>query len=531
MLLVKFLRALMGSCDAAALRGSGLARLAASLPAVPSLEDLRRPFEVRSDLVLARISRACKRELEISGATVACDRWFERESVEIDDSSIFFVASRPPPERIHGSSEDLVHCLVHPLVLTVLEELSTASVAEEDRFSLVGNANVGGQVVASVFKSGAKTSNDQGSSNVQGSSRIDVTATLTPTRGLVFFGELKAATESMEAAEKQLCDVERVVFSPAHYGSAPYLVVFACSGPTCQFYTLRRGNVLEKLWRRLDLVSVNDRVELVARVHFVFRLLRACAMRHFPTLPSPRSKAGTIELKDGFVSKRLSLHATARIYADGADVYGVGKTKEQWLRLYEDLSRSGPPELIKAEYIEVQAFVDARGRPSVRDAYLHVRPVGFLRPPRDDVEARSLFRDVLRALAWLHERRWVHRDVRMYNVLRLDQEDAGFVLIDCELCAVMDEGGCAAWPADTLLAPSHKVGLQPLLRDGRVAWTAGHDLQQLGFLLFDVLSGVAPTMDPALQALSSVHFSVEMLEFREALRGPCSATELLERYF
>jgi hypothetical protein len=506
---------------------------------IPSLQDLKEPFCSRADLVLARVSPTCRNELAMAGATVACQRWLEvGAAVDVDDTSIFFVAARASPRRLPGTSEDLVHCLVHPLILMVLEELSTASEKEDDRFSLLANANVGGHVVATLFEASARTSKDQGSTNVQGSSRIDVTATLAPTRGLVFFGELKAGTETIAEAEKQLRDKERVVYSVAHYGTAPYILVFACAGPRCQFYTFRRGNELDKLWTELDLVRVDDRVELVARVHYVFRLLRACARRHFPTLPAPRSKAQTIELKDGFVTKRLSLQAMTHIHAaaagsDGGDVYGVGKTKEQWLQLYEDLEeRDGPQELIRGEFIDSSSSVTSRGHLVVRDACLHIRPVGFLRPPQTSDEARALFRDVLRGLAWLHERRWVHRDVRIYNILRRDAEPAAFVLIDYELAAVMDERGHAPWPADAILDPTHTAGLRRLSVNGRPTWTAQHDLEQLGLLVFDALRGTATTADRALRALPPVPFSEELLAFREALRDEAAtAAALLQEFF
>jgi len=63
--------------------------------------------------------------------------------------------------------------------------------------------------------------------------------------------------------------------------------------------------------------------------------------------------------------------------------------------------------------------------------HLKLIPLGFSQPPTTAAELKSAVMDILKGLKWLHDKGFVHRDVRWPNVIR--KQDGQFMLIDLEL--------------------------------------------------------------------------------------------------
>jgi TolB-like protein len=112
-------------------------------------------------------------------------------------------------------------------------------------------------------------------------------------------------------------------------------------------------------------------------------------------------------------------------------------------------------------------------------------------------EAAVIGRDICRALAAVHQRGFVHRDVKAQNVMR--EAGGRTVLMDFGAGTALPAGGAAA-PALTgtpaYLAPEVLAGEAP---------TVVSDLYSLGILLFYLVSGGFPVASTSLEDLRARH--------------------------
>jgi hypothetical protein len=220
--------------------------------------------------------------------------------------------------------------------------------------------------------------------------------------------------------------------------------------------------------------NVEHRIELVARVAYIFRLLFAIANEHFPTLPLPqKDSCRLIRIRPGFISKSLDANACELAWGVGA-----GKTKDELLDLYARLP-NGPPELVRGKFHEASQKVQDDGTTVHTLAWLQLSPVGFQRPPESAEELVEAVQCVITGLEWLHTKaKMVHRDVRWPNVLRSAGHGTPWILIDFEFGACLRAGNVGAdWP-DQLAEQ-----LQPKPRPKDSRWFPEHDMWQVAHLL------------------------------------------------
>ena len=117
-------------------------------------------------------------------------------------------------------------------------------------------------------------------------------------------------------------------------------------------------------------------------------------------------------------------------------------------------------------------------------------PVCFKRKPKGVVEATNMALHVLEALEALHSLGFVHRDVRLDNIM-LGPGNSGWFLVDLDEAAAMDETSQQApWP-HWALNEEAKRGLRygGLSSDGAredAWWTPKHDVAMLGYALHNV---------------------------------------------
>ena len=143
-------------------------------------------------------------------------------------------------------------------------------------------------------------------------------------------------------------------------------------------------------------------------------------------------------------------------------------------------------------------------------------PVCFKRKPKGVVEATNMALHVLEALEALHSLGFVHRDVRLDNIM-LGPGNSGWFLVDLDEAAAMDETSQQApWP-HWALNEEAKRGLRygGLSSDGAredAWWTPKHDVAMLGYALHKV-------------ARASMNRRVEELAATVAARNARDATD------
>jgi len=79
------------------------------------------------------------------------------------------------------------------------------------------------------------------------------------------------------------------------------------------------------------------------------------------------------------------------------------------------------------------SIINLHSPPTVIHTQIRLRlvPLGFSQQPTSAAELRSAVMGILKGLKWLHDKGFVHRDVRWSNVIR--KQDGQFMLIDLEL--------------------------------------------------------------------------------------------------
>ena len=105
--------------------------------------------------------------------------------------------------------------------------------------------------------------------------------------------------------------------------------------------------------------------------------------------------------------------------------------------------------------------------------HLRLAPLGYHEEPRDVLEVKAMLLDIVTALKSMHINGWVHRDLKMANIIR--RIDGKWMLIDLDLACKMDELKRAPWPfwaREGYPMPKQKL-----------YWTPQEDLAQLGICL------------------------------------------------
>ena len=355
-----------------------------------------------------------------------------------------------PDPNINETSEQLVACFVHAQMSPFL----TAT-------GFLCHRNVSGPVAAK-----APRFSPANVSVMQGGARLDFCAHTRQGLHLVFFGEEKAFQAGLARAKADLLDVNRIVWSPLNFGDAPFLVAYAASGSKIQLFAFcpdgNQGKTrLEPLWGQLDLSKLGDRVKLRVQLGLVVRALMAIVRDHFPTEPVPVT-GRNIHVCAGYIDKIIQ-------DKDSAPRGDLDK-------LYAQLAKDKPPCLVLGS---MSGSMPGSTRPPV----VQLRPVGFLRPPESFAELRGFIKCAMRGLHWLHtEAKFVHRDVRTPNVLRLPESprtaEGSWMLTDYESGHALAPDGTAPWHDDTF-NKENLPSLEPTLDAlERKRWTPAHDIQQ-----------------------------------------------------
>eukprot|EP00128_Syssomonas_multiformis_P002012 Colp12_sorted_trinity150504_noHs@17994 len=199
-------------------------------------------------------------------------------------------------------------------------------------------------------------------------------------------------------------------WSPVYFGTLPYIIVYAATGSSFQLFALDRNLNLTPASRKFNLNRTEHRLLLVQSAVNVVRLLRLMK-NALPAHPVPlytEIRRDTCNIK--FMGTYVLKHLHGELPQAQADLR----------MLYEAVNKC--PCSIRGKVV---------GRQTIE-----IRPIGLVatkHPPQNESEMRKMVCSILRAIGVLHGEGYVHRDIRLPNILK--RVDGSWLLADFELAA------------------------------------------------------------------------------------------------
>lgn len=298
---------------------------------------------------------------------------------------------------------------------------------------------------------------------------------------LILRGEEKRNGVSIFIPENEILDKMKN-WNPAILGRLPYLFGFAAAGYIFRLYILyplrHTMEVIRSspLVRELDLSNVFDCIELIKWMFNLAPILDSLISmipQEVPPLDESwkrhSKESSEVTIRDGFVEKVLI-----------PDKRGYYKWEgEDGLKALYDLNL---PNVIRLDQYKIQES----------KITLHLKPLGFRTDPINLKEVHQCLNDVLTALEGMHANGWVHRDVKIANVI-LCLDDT-WMLIDLDLAAKLDSDGQAKWPSWVSKSLRH---------DENELWKPKHDIKQVALMLeaFKEFRGVVDGWENLVKSL------------------------------
>jgi len=269
--------------------------------------------------------------------------------------------------------------------------------------------------------------------------------------------------------------VKKTLWCPAVMGRLPYTLAYAACGEKFQLYAIHplpttNDVTLAKIGRELDLASTCDALELVGWVvHLARVMVRANAEIVSKDVP-PIGKVW--ERVSGQYSK-ITIHETyvekCLLANDGNRIRWEG---EGGLKQLYDLIRAGNIKgTIQLQRVLRLSDAETHGEIAIT---LLLGPLGYRVVPLVQ-ELRDFLTDVLDALHSMHLNGWVHRDVKLKNVVK--RPDGHWMLIDLEYATKLDGTGSTDWPW------FDRAEYTMPERNGEERWRPEHDVKQVAIML------------------------------------------------
>ncbi len=290
---------------------------------------------------------------------------------------------------------------------------------------------------------------------------------------LVAKAEHKATSDELPVALDELAS-KMNVWNAVVMRGMPFLPCFAVGGKLIQFAVVRSGPggvaCVEPVTDPMSMASPRDRLRVVATAFNMFRILAALRARMpahvIPLYKEQRRADGSVTVFDDHVIK------TCRCVAPEV--------------VYDALMSGDIPCAVRV----LERTLPSAAHPLAR---FKLSPVALQTLPCDEAELRRAVTAVLRALAALHARGFVHRDVRWPNVLA--DGHGGWLLVDFELADVAGAPLPAAAVFPDAVAPEVRVPDAP--------YTPVDDVWQVGRLLASAGVSLSPDATAFAAALTA----------------------------
>ncbi|BDA48582.1 probable crinkler effector protein 8 [Coccomyxa sp. Obi] len=295
---------------------------------------------------------------------------------------------------------------------------------------------------------------------------------------MVIGGEDKVSRNLMPSAVKELRSKHKGA-NAALYGGLGYLILIATAGDRCAVYAMELGNdaLLTPIIDEFEMKTLLGRRKVVSLFINLTRWVRTVdAMNLLPppppaalavpfSRPSPYPNMGQVELSLHFKHVTKSFAVPIDHLPDLLDVYTT-------------LAELRMPDVIRCRSLKVAGTVMDLSNNTMRilpqgqsscHVVLELEPVGACFTITDETELRSLVVSLLSTLCRLHEAGYVHRDIRVDNIVKYFQQ---WVLIDWELAGRVDQD---VWWEGSALPEPVRLHQRP--------YTVKTDLWQVGKLM------------------------------------------------
>ena len=250
---------------------------------------------------------------------------------------------------------------------------------------------------------------------------------------LIFKGEEKADERQYEKAQKELL-YKFGRFSRACFGDIQFMICYAAAGYTLGFYAIgvhdEKRVSIHPLTDELYLRRTGDRLKAFIAVINIMRVIRTI----LPGIPVVYSAFRTNIIHDG-TTIYFMIYTVRKTIANGFLPYteARGMRHEQALQnrlkvlkgMYD--AARGCPNLVQA--VVGEPMLSPGGKYIVT-----MTTTGITEGPKNREEVKAMTRCVLTGLVRLHQNKYVHRDVRLPNIIKIPDQPprTSYVLIDFE---------------------------------------------------------------------------------------------------
>ncbi|KAJ3084069.1 hypothetical protein HK102_000766, partial [Quaeritorhiza haematococci] len=313
---------------------------------------------------------------------------------------------------------------------------------------------------------------------------------------LIFKGEEKPEQEELGDAIEEL--TSKFGSMPSiFYGDVSFMICYAAAGAVLGFYVIdRRTGTLHDISPLYRLTDKSDRLSILCFIFNLLRLLRTWSPQLGQQLVELGKKVSHNDSKITFYEKYVlkTVPCTKLFRYDEEAV----TDRIDFLRDMYALARN-KPGLVQGEvpYREGGSY-------HVRMSTIGI-PLSKRRESMTEADVRNAAKAVLQGLKCLHSASYVHRDIRLANVLYLPEAFRGhnYAVIDFEHAGRAGDH----WEGNWLLAWDKGT------LDTQGCYTTTSDIYQLGVLI---------------QNFSAVLLSPESRDFIAYLKGKPTAEEALK---
>ncbi|CAG8483612.1 9608_t:CDS:1 [Gigaspora rosea] len=307
-------------------------------------------------------------------------------------------------QNLSNTSEDMLHWRVDSIIRIPLQ---------------IFHENLGGGVLPIDMDRNCK---DQGTTTI-GNKRPDFLCWTNNV--LLFIGEEKAVIEDFPKAMNKL-EEKFNKFDPMYFGNIQFMICYIAAGTRLRFFAIDGSSNINSPSRlitfsnQLEINNRRDRISILCIVVNIARIIRTMSTT-IPAMIIPlgkrlKTEKSMITILGDSVEKRVSveylpfagnlddrINFLSKLYEHAKGHIGLAQVKES-----PKISRQGIYKVV----------LETRG---------HACQV------RNEDEARVMSQCVLAGLSWLHKGGYVHRDIRLPNILFIPGDvECKYVLIDFE---------------------------------------------------------------------------------------------------